>query len=152
VIRAEAAADDTYAALDIAFEKLQMRLRRMADRRRVHHGRKTPVSLATAAAPAEGVMAGAAGAQEEPDVGGPAETAVGLLDGDALGGVDGDGPLVVRQKVHKAAPMTIDSALFEMELVGHDFYLFQDKDSGLPSVVYRRKGYDYGVIRLELEE
>jgi hypothetical protein len=37
-----------------------------------------------------------------------------------------------------------------MELVGHDFYLFVDKDSDLPSVVYRRRGYDYGVIRLSV--
>jgi hypothetical protein len=35
-----------------------------------------------------------------------------------------------------------------MELRGHDFYLFSDAESGQPSVVYRKKGYDYGVIRL----
>ena len=58
------------------------------------------------------------------------------------------GGLVVREKEHSAEPMTIDRALFEMELVGHDFFLFTDADSGRPSVVYRRKGYDYGVIRL----
>jgi hypothetical protein len=58
------------------------------------------------------------------------------------------GGLVVREKEHSAEPMTIDRALFEMELVGHDFYLFSDADTGRPSVVYRRKGYDYGVIRL----
>ncbi|MGW0073570.1 sigma 54 modulation/S30EA ribosomal C-terminal domain-containing protein, partial [Streptosporangium sandarakinum] len=62
--------------------------------------------------------------------------------------MDGDGPLVVREKTHKADPMTIDQALLEMELVGHDFYLFRDKESGLPSVVYRRRGYNYGVLRL----
>jgi len=44
--------------------------------------------------------------------------------------------------------MTIDQALFEMELVGHDFFLFRDSDGGGPSVVYRRRGYQYGVIRL----
>jgi hypothetical protein len=63
--------------------------------------------------------------------------------------VDGDGPLVVREKVHQAKPMTLDQALFEMELVGHDFYLFVDGETACPSVVYRRRGYDYGVIRLE---
>jgi hypothetical protein len=62
--------------------------------------------------------------------------------------MEGDGPLVVRQKVHAASPMTIDQAQFEMELVGHDFYLFRDKESGCSSVVYRRCGYRYGVIRL----
>ena len=44
--------------------------------------------------------------------------------------------------------MTVDQALFEMELVGHDFYLFADATTGRPTVVYRRHGYDYGLIRL----
>jgi hypothetical protein len=65
--------------------------------------------------------------------------------------VTGDGPLVVREKSHPAQPMTLDQALYEMELVGHDFYLFVDKESERPSVVYRRRGYDYGVISLELD-
>jgi len=64
--------------------------------------------------------------------------------------VTGDGPLVVREKSHPASPMTLDQALYEMELVGHDFYLFVDKDSERPAVVYRRKGYDYGVISLDV--
>jgi phosphomannomutase len=62
--------------------------------------------------------------------------------------MEGDGPLVLREKVHAATPMTIDQALLEMELVGHDFYLFHDCDCDRFSVVYRRRGYDYGVIRL----
>ena len=62
-------------------------------------------------------------------------------------GPDGPGQ-VVREKEHPAKPMTIDQALYEMELVGHDFFLFADADSGQPSVVYRRQAYDYGVIRL----
>ncbi len=64
--------------------------------------------------------------------------------------VTGDGPLVVREKSHAAAPMTLEQALYEMELVGHDFYLFVDKESEKPSVVYRRRGYDYGVISLDV--
>lgn len=62
--------------------------------------------------------------------------------------MEGDGPLIVREKLHPAEPMTIDQALLEMELVGHDFFLFHDRDCDLFSVVYRRRGYDYGVIRL----
>jgi len=62
--------------------------------------------------------------------------------------MEGDGPLILREKVHAARPMTIDQALLEMELVGHDFYLFHDRDCDRFSVVYRRRGYDYGVIRL----
>ncbi len=61
---------------------------------------------------------------------------------------DATGSLIVRDKTHEATPMTTPEALHQMELVGHDFYLFADKESGLPSVVYRRHGYDYGVIRL----
>src|SRR5512144_242593 len=141
VIRAEAAAEDKYAALDVALDKLENRLRRCADRRRVHHGSRTPVSVsaataATAGATTAGATAPPAGAAEETVAGGEDEE-------------PDTGPMVVREKVHEAAPMTLDQALFEMELVGHDFFLFCDKDSGLPSVVYRRKGYDYGVIRLD---
>ena len=66
--------------------------------------------------------------------------------------VTGDGPLVVREKTHPASPMTLDQALYEMELVGHDFYLYVDKDTSRPCVVYRRRGYDYGVISLDLKE
>jgi hypothetical protein len=66
--------------------------------------------------------------------------------------MEGDGPLVVREKFHVARPMGIDQALFEMELVGHDFFLFRDTQDGRPSVVYRRRGYQYGVIRLVEED
>ena len=62
--------------------------------------------------------------------------------------MEGDGPVVVREKFHAAKPVSVDQALFEMELVGHDFYLFRDEQCGLPSVVYRRHGYQYGLIRL----
>ena len=62
--------------------------------------------------------------------------------------MEGEGPLIVRQKAHDAQPMSVDQALFEMELVGHDFYLFRDTESGQPSVVYRRRGYQYGLLRL----
>ena len=62
--------------------------------------------------------------------------------------MEGDGPVVLREKMHAATPMTIDQALLEMELVGHDFYLFHDSECDRFSVVYRRRGYDYGVIRL----
>jgi ribosomal subunit interface protein len=131
VVRAEAAAADPYGALDMAVAKLEARLRRAADRRRVHHGIRTPVSVAAATAAAV-ASNGASGpvAVAEPD-----STAE-------------DAPFVVREKTHAAPPMTLDQALLEMELVGHDFFLFVDADQAVPSVVYRRRGYDYGVIRL----
>lgn len=133
VVRAEACADDFYKALDIATERLERKFRQAADRRRVHHGRHTPTSVAAATG---GLIE-------------PAPSPVGTIDLDAESGEPFEGPgQVVREKEHPAKPMTLDQALFEMELVGHDFFLFADADSGRPSVVYRRKGYDYGVIRL----
>jgi len=138
VIRAEAAAEDKMGALDLAVDKMAAQMRRAADRRRVHHGRHTPVSVGEALADVATPEAGTA------DDGVVIERQVGPIT------VTGDGPLVVREKSHPASPMTLDQALYEMELVGHDFYLFVDKDSERPAVVYRRKGYDYGVISLDV--
>jgi len=137
VVRAEACASDFYRALDAAVAKLDSRMRRTADRRRVHRGARTPTSVAAAtSALADGV------AVDGTTVATLERTAEQQQEDEEFGG------LVVREKEHSAEPMTIDRALFEMELVGHDFYLFTDAGNGLPSVVYRRKGYDYGVIRL----
>ncbi|MEV0605213.1 ribosome-associated translation inhibitor RaiA [Polymorphospora rubra] len=138
VVRAEACAKDFYSALDAAISKLETRMRRAADRRRVHHGRQTPVSVAAATADLPVADFGAAPVATMTEA--PAETRYDESD---------DQPWhIVRQKEHSGQPMTVDDALFQMELVGHDFYLFNDKESGLPSVVYRRKGYDYGIISL----
>jgi ribosomal subunit interface protein len=136
VVRGEACADSFYAALEAAVCKLENRLRRSKDRRKVHYGDKTPVSLAQAAkvsAPDAFLPPAAANGQD----------------------VDGDHDVefhepgqIVRTKEHPAKPMSIDDALYEMELVGHDFFLFHDKQSDRPCVVYRRHAYDYGLIRL----
>jgi hypothetical protein len=75
----------------------------------------------------------------------------GEEDVDVLG-ADGDSPIHVREKIHATTPMGLDQALYEMELVGHDFYLFHDKDTNQPSVVYRRRGWSYGVIHLDVSE
>ena len=133
VIRAEASAADKYAALDAAYAKLEERLRRAADRR--HDRSRGRVRTAVS------VTAILGSDLAETSVATPAQA-------DGLVAVDGEGPLVVREKTHRAAPMTLDQALEQMELVGHDFYLFHDRSSNLPSVVYRRRGYDYGVIHL----
>ena len=219
-IRAEAAADDRYAALDLAFAKLEGRLRKAAERRKMRRSdltvRSTDALAAVAAAPAEAsAMAAEAAALadvEIPDIPQPddaamlAGTPVGRrangktnskpnarmaakvatkLNGnrrpeavvplpafpeddmapdfngfrdeaeaeESVSGVlrmemVGDGPLVVREKFHASRPMTIDEALLEMELVGHDFFAYHDSGCGKFSVLYRRRGYDYGVIRL----
>lgn len=139
VIRAEAAAEDKMGALDLALDKMAAQMRRAADRRRIHRGRHTPVSVGQALA----------GVEQPPSPEAEEDTVTERLVGPIT--VTGDGPLVVREKSHGASPMTLDTALYEMELVGHDFYLFVDKDSERPSVVYRRRGYDYGVISLDLD-
>ena len=144
VIRAEASAADFYAALDAAVLKLEARLRKAHDRRRVHHGRHTPASVAEATAGLPvGVPVGRNGQSPQ-----AATETVGVLDADEGRPDDDTASLVVRDKTHAADPMTSADALHEMELIGHDFYLYMDADTGLPSVVYRRHGYDYGVIRL----
>jgi hypothetical protein len=58
-------------------------------------------------------------------------------------------PVVIRTKVFPAEIMTTEDAVDRMELVGHDFFLFLEAGTGRPSVVYRRKGWDYGVIGLD---
>ena len=184
-IRAEAAAEDRYAALDLAFAKLEARLRKASDRRKVKHGDTVSVRSPGTLAAADPSAAPGLSAAADPSAGpGLPASAVASTDGvpssrsaaavaprpSANGHgaaapddqavltesdpglvpiqMDGDGPLLVREKVHAARPMTIDQALLAMELVGHDFYLFHDSDCDRFSVVYRRRGYDYGVIRL----
>jgi ribosomal subunit interface protein len=136
VIRAEAAAEDLMTALDKALGRLNSQARKAADRRRIHHGSHTPTSLAQA-------MAAVQVDDDEPV---PEDDGLTHKEGPLT--VLGDGPLVVREKKHAATPMTLDQALYEMELVGHDLFLFHDKESDRPCVVYRRHAYDYGLIKL----
>ncbi len=139
IVRAEASAEDKMAALDGALDKMAAQMRRAADRRKVHRGHHKPESVGEAMARS---MPGPSAVEEETEH--VAQRKVGPVT------VTGDGPLVVREKTHAAAPMTLEQALYEMELVGHDFYLFVDKEGERPSVVYRRRGYDYGVISLDV--
>ncbi|MER8044181.1 ribosome-associated translation inhibitor RaiA [Streptomyces sp. NPDC094032] len=143
VIRAEAAAGDAYAALDLASDKLETQLRKQHDKRFTRRGNGR-LSAAEVADVVPGVASLNGNGQVVPEESGAVPTTMmGSIE------VQGEGPLVVREKTHKAAPMTLDQALYEMELVGHDFYLFVDSDTKHPSVVYRRHAYDYGVIHLE---
>lgn len=132
VIRAEAHAADKHAAFDRALDKLRAQLRKASDRRKNHRGLR---------------YAGADPATPLPeDLVAPAEVPEKRI----VAGIEvtGDGPLVVREKEFSGTPLNLAQALDEMELVGHDFFLYVDADSGRPSVVYRRKAYDYGVIHL----
>ncbi|ABL04915.1 MULTISPECIES: ribosome hibernation-promoting factor, HPF/YfiA family [Mycobacterium ulcerans group] len=135
VVRGEACADSFYAALESAVVKVESRLRRTKDRRKVHYGDKTPVSVAEATATVTAPEMAFAAEPAEPHE----------HDGAVL---DHQPGRVVRTKEHPAKPMSVDDALYEMELVGHDFFLFFDQETERPTVVYRRHGYDYGLIRL----
>lgn len=140
VVRATACAGDFYTALDMATSKLDGQLRKVADRRRVHRGRHAPISVAEATARLQ--------LFERPQT---ADASVASKNGhvDLLAEAEDGQPWhIVREKEFSGEPMTLDDALYQMELVGHDFYLFHDKESGRPSVVYRRKAYDYGLLTL----
>jgi ribosomal subunit interface protein len=134
VIRAEAAAVDKMGALDLAVDKMAAQMRRANDRKTRSHRKGQATNGLPPSLEADDTEEHVTERQAGPIA------------------VTGDGPLVVREKSHSAHPMSLDQALYEMELVGHDFYLYVDQESGRPSVVYRRRGYDYGVISLEVAE
>lgn len=143
VVRAEATAEDKMVAFDKAMERLKTQLRKASDRRKHHKGlRHHTGALSHPEVPLDSLL--------------PTESDQGIdangADKHVVAGIEvtGNGPLVVREKEFAATPLTLEQALDEMELVGHDFFLFQDATSGRPSVVYRRKAYDYGVIHLNV--
>lgn len=148
VVRAEADGSDKYAAFDVALGRLLERIRRAKDRRKVHRGQRRPTSLreATDLGFSEvGVQAAAPEVLEQVRTGSiPVVEESQAAEEDEV-----YCPVVIRRKVFASTPMTVDDALYYMELVGHDFYLFVDSDTGRPSVVYRRKGWDYGLIGLD---
>ena len=137
VVRAEASSDDKMVAFEHALDRLKSQLRRAADRRKVHRGLRVTQAL-------DEVPAGRVELPAEGEVPAPEVRKIAGLE------VTGDGPLVVREKLFTSAPLSLAQALDEMELVGHDFFLYEDAETGAPSVVYRRKAYDYGVIHLEV--
>lgn len=145
LVRAEAAAADKYAAFDLAFDKLVERIRQAKDRRKVHRGQHRPPSIREATAAGR--------------VGDVVPASVATLERVATGGIptveqeetEDWSPVVIRRKVFPAERMTSADALDRMELVGHDFFLFIDAETDRASVVYRRTGWDYGVIALDDE-
>ena len=146
IIRAEATSADRYAAVDIAAGKLFERLRRMRDRAKDHR-RRYPTDIAEGAT-VEEVVETTPPEEPTPE---PLRSAHDLKPGEAREEQLGDSPVVVRQKVHEAQPMGVDEALYQMELVGHPFFLFVDKETMQPCVVYHRHGWTYGVIRLNTQ-
>ena len=154
VVRAEAQAGDKFAAFDIALDKLAERLRRLGDKGKVHRGQHRPPSITELSAhdfkelkiqPVDSDVL------LNRDAGGRASAAnqTSEVNGTDVGAIDlGESPVVIRRKEFEGAEMSVDDALYHMELVGHDFYLFFDIETKKPSVVYRRKGWNYGLIAL----
>lgn len=143
VVRAEAVDGDKFAALDLAITKLAEQIRRAKEKRvdarnhprgaKLEKGTGTlqgidvqPASVDVIRAVATGEVPIMTGAEDEEDY----------------------TPVVIRTKRFDAEWMTVEDAVDRMELVGHDFFLFIDARTDQPSVVYRRKGWDYGVISL----
>jgi ribosomal subunit interface protein len=148
LIRAEAASSDKYAAFDLALDKLVERIRQAKDRRKVHRGKHRPVSLAEASADGFSSMGIVPADLETIERLSTGEIPVARVE-EPSEEDEAYSPVVIRTKVFAASPMSVDDALYNMELVGHDFYLFIDSETHRPSVVYRRKGWDYGVIGLD---
>lgn len=147
IIRAEASSSDRFAAFDIAMGKLTERLRRARDRKKDH--RRYPIHVLAdehdAPVPETNQLPDTGDAPIQDSPAAPTEKGV------AVEAQLGDSPIIVRQKLHDATPMTIDEALYQMELVGHPFYLFIEKSTKQPCAVYHRHGWTYGVIRLDAQ-
>jgi ribosomal subunit interface protein len=154
VVRAEASAADKFAAFDLAYGKLMERLRRARDRRKVHHGRHNPKAVHEATASLEPASTTKPLHVETSEANLNGSTPSAQADESSAYEIEndipaGDSPVLIRRKVFPAPPMTLDDAVDNMELVGHDFYLFIDSATNSPSVVYRRRGWTYGVISLD---
>lgn len=148
VIRAESTGADKFVAFDVAYDKLQERVRRARDKRKLSKGRRDVKSLGERSV---GGFADVAVQPASPESLGTGPIAVATAVAPDPYDVPDYSPMVIRHKNFVSRPITLDEALSSMELVGHDFYLFVDAETNKPSVVYRRKGWDYGVIALELD-
>lgn len=149
VVRAEASANDRFAALDLALDKLFERLRRDRDRRKRSHQTRAPKPEITPLPSREEILDEVSDSVTSPAAPETPDHAVPVV-GEVVETQLGDSPVVIRQKVHESVPMTVDQAVAEMELVGHPFFLFIESETGHPSVVYHRHGWTYGVIRLDV--
>lgn len=143
VIRAESTGNDKYTAFDIAYGRVLERIRRLKDRRHDRRG-KGRTSLGEAAAEDFSVVDIAPASLETIEA-----VSTGAVPVVAEEGAEEQyTPVVIRQKEFPAERLSTEEAVDQMELVGHDFFLFIESESGKPSVVYRRKGWNYGVISL----
>ncbi|WP_430868544.1 ribosome hibernation-promoting factor, HPF/YfiA family [Demequina aurantiaca] len=152
VVRVEAAADDRLVALDAAVARLTDRLRKQHERK-AHRFQNTPPLHAVPIADLEATLDLPDSSKDDQNSDDDQVSSVESWEGAPEGStrevpIDGT-PITIRSKTHEGAPMSVEEAIDQMELVGHDFFLFHDNESGLASAVYRRRGWTYGVIHLE---
>ena len=148
LVRAESSGSDKYVAFDLAMAKLVERIRQSKDRRKVHRGKHRPVSLHEASADGFRIVDITPVSPEVLE-----QVATGEIPVQSVDAAEAEySPVVIREKVFPSTHMTVSDAVDHMELVGHDFFLFIDAETDRPSVVYRRKGWDYGVIGLEEQQ
>lgn len=123
VLRAEERNQDLYAAIDLAADKLQRQAERYKgkrDDRRHGQGQVSPAELAALLSAPDG-----AGSDEDEGA---------------------DAPRIVRRKQFELYAMSEDEAVDQLELLGHDFFVYRDGDSGQVNVLYRRKDGGLGLI------
>lgn len=143
VVRAEAVDGDKFTALDLAVDKLAEQLRRAKDKRVDARNHPRGAKFEKGTGELEGIDVEPASADVIRRV------ATGEIPVVTQNEAEEDyTPVVIRVKRFDAEWMTVEEAVDRMELVGHDFFLFIDARTDSPSVVYRRKGWDYGVISL----
>lgn len=148
VIRAESEGPDKYMAFDAAFHRVMERARRVHDKRTDHRGKRATPLREAAGSGFEGVAVTAA---DPAVVEAVATGAIPIQPAHAEEGETAWSPVVIREKRFPAKTMSVRDAVDQMELVGHPFYLFVEEQSGSCAVVYRRKGWSYGVITLDEE-
>jgi putative sigma-54 modulation protein len=127
VIRARESSTDMYAAIDLVTDKLQRRVKKYHDKAhgRTRHGHD---KISVAEEPVAEELA-------------PAAAAASLAD--ELGGENGR---IVKTKQFALKPMSVNEATLQLELVGHDFFVFTNAESNRTNVVYRRNDGHYGLI------
>jgi putative sigma-54 modulation protein len=128
LVKGVASASEQSVALDLAIEKVTHQMRRLHERRSVgRHG--GPHRASRGAATLNGHLAA------------DADAALVTLPAD-----EDDELFIVRTKQFETQPMDTEAAALQMELLGHDFFLFTSSESGRASVVYRRRDGRLGLI------
>ena len=161
VIRATESSDDMYAAIDLVTDKLQRRVKKYHDK--VHHKTHHKYAMekeGLVVAAEEAAAAAAIGEVSPEEAAQVAEVAAAATNGRAVAAHSAAGisdevlpppreeehGAVVKVKRFPLKPMSVEEATMQLELVGHDFFVFQNAETETTNVVYRRRDQHYGLI------